>query len=103
MTSRKNKIAVVLGTAALMTGAITALQPPSDNVGERARNQLNKDVENLADSHGREVDRYRDAGDAQREAENGRKLIPGEHRPPEPHGRIRTSVTTPRVPAGSLP
>lgn len=88
MATTKDKFAVVFGTAALMTGAMTFLQPSRDPQ-QRARDQTQNQVEDLADSHDKELQRYRDEGNAHGDAENARRLIPGEYRPPEPHIRIR--------------
>lgn len=64
MASIKNKIAVVLGAAGLMTSAMTALQPPSQAPHQRARDA--EPGHDLADSHEKELERYRDEGVAPR-------------------------------------
>ncbi len=50
---------------------------------------MNQDVDNLADSHEKELERYRDASNAHGDSENARKLIPGEYRGADPRLRIK--------------
>jgi hypothetical protein len=74
----------------LMTGALTFFQPPNPDPHERARRQTQNQVNDLADSHQKELERYRQAGNAHADAENIRQLTPAEIRPREPeHVHIR--------------
>lgn len=90
MASTKDKIAVVLGTAGLMTGALTFFQPPSSDPHQRARDQLERNVSDLSDAHEREIARKRKSGEGLGESVQADRNRPAEHRPPpEPRFRIR--------------
>jgi hypothetical protein len=87
--STKEKFAIGISSAVLAAGMMTAFQPPSHDANERRSQQTQKDVSDLSDAQDKEHQRMRDAGNDHADAENARSLIPGEHRPPEPHLRIR--------------
>jgi len=83
------KLVVILGTVGLLSGALWMFQPPSPDPQERARQQQEQRLNDLNDANNAERDRYRDAGNDLVDAENQRRLTPGEPRPPEPRVRIR--------------
>lgn len=88
MASTRETLAIGLASAGLVTGALTAFQPPSHDSQQRARDQLQQQVNHLSDAQEQEHQRYRDAGDDHADAENARRLTPGEHRPPRVRIRI---------------
>lgn len=83
------KLVVALGTAGLLSGALWMFQPPSPDPHERSRQQQQQQVNDLSDADQQQRDRYRDAGNDHVNAENARRVTPGEYRPPEPHVRLR--------------
>ena len=89
MPTLREKILIGVSGTALATGMLVTFQPPSqqDLLHNQTQRQ-EKDVENLADSQQREHERYRQAGQAHAEAENIRRLTPGEY-DPRPHPRVR--------------
>lgn len=89
MTGAKEKLAIVAGTAALVSGSLWMLEPhvtqPPQNSEQVQRDKTDRDTGDLSDSNDTVNDRHRDSGTDLGDAERKQKLIPGEHRPPEPH------------------
>jgi hypothetical protein len=84
----KEKVAIAISSGMLATGLITAFQPPSQDVRERQSRQAKEQVGDLSGAHEKEHQRMRDAGNDHADAENARRLVPGEYRPAE-HSRVR--------------
>jgi hypothetical protein len=86
----KEKVAIAISSGMLATGLLTSFQPPSHDAADRQSRQAQQQVQDLSDAEEKEHQRMRDVGNDQAEAENARRLVPGEYRPAErPHLRIR--------------
>lgn len=86
----KEKVAIAISSGMLATGLIASLQPPAQDAHKRQSRQLQEQVGALSDAQEKEHQRMRDAGNDHAEAENARRLVPGEYRPAErPRVRIR--------------
>lgn len=81
--SWKSNTAIVLTVVGLGLGASTLINHPSTR-SEFEEQRQQQQVEELSDSHERELGRYEDAAKDLRNAENARKAIPGEPRPDLP-------------------
>jgi len=83
MTSRA---AVAIGVAGLIGGSLWLLEPHVDRKDESwfRQQQQQQQVENLSDSQENSDSRKRNAGTEHADAENSRRNVPGERRPPEP-------------------
>jgi hypothetical protein len=87
--STKEKFAIGISSALLVTGMITAFQPPTHDANQRQAQQTQKSVDDLSTEQEKEHQRMLDAGKAHADAENARSLTPEERRLPEPHLRLR--------------
>lgn len=95
MSRARDKAAVALGSAVLLTGALTYLQPPSPDPAERRRDQVERQLGDLQDADEQVKERHRDAGRAQLDAELARRARPGVHRPPPPPPRAGPRIRLP--------
>ncbi len=91
-SSGREKVAIGLTSAVLAIGAITYLQPPSNDARERERQRTQQNIQDLGDAQENEHRRMREDGKLHGEAETSRALIPGEHRPPEPNLRLKVRI-----------
>lgn len=82
MTWKSNTV-IVLTVVGLGLGAAAYLDRPS-STAELERQRQEQQVSDLSDSHERELGRYDDESEDLRNAEQARKLTPGEHRPDLP-------------------
>lgn len=87
-SSTKSKIAIGLSSAALMAGAMQYAEPPK-NESQQRQQSIERGVNDLSDSHGRDADRHRDDGDTLLNGTIKDRNTPGEHRPSQPHVRLR--------------
>lgn len=80
----KTGTAVLLGAALLTTGVFNALDPSQNRtVEDQTRARQEQQVGDLSDAQERQIEQFREHGNSHADAENKRKLIPGELRPPE--------------------
>lgn len=91
MSTFKEKVFIAASAGVLATTAVAALQPPSpkDTEADRRRQQIERGVGDLADAQGRVAEQLRRDGEQLQQADHEDRLRPGEHRPPDPHIRIR--------------
>jgi|GEM_PF-6319903 hypothetical protein len=86
----KERLAIGVTSATLVTGLVAHFQPPSGTPDEQRRQQLQQDLDQLDEAQSKERERMQRDGEDHAESERRRKLVPGEHRPPElPRLRLR--------------
>jgi hypothetical protein len=89
MPTIREKVFIGASSAALAIGVAAMLQPPAhEDTQSRQAQQQQQDIENLSEAEEREREHRRAAGQAHGEAENLRRLTPGEY-DPRPRVRIR--------------
>lgn len=81
MSSWKTNVAVVVGTAGVIFGALSAIGP-DQSTEERRRDSIQQQVTDLSDADQTAKDRMRERGSDGLHNERRDKLVPGEHRPP---------------------
>ena len=81
MADWKSKAAVVMGTAGIVLGGLSALGP-QDLKDNRPNQTVEQQLNDLADSHERTTEGHRDKGMDGLDMENQEKLKPGERRMP---------------------
>jgi hypothetical protein len=82
--SAKEKVAIGITSALLVTGLVGAFQPPTGSPDEQRNQQSQREVENLSDAQERNHEQLRYDGQAADEADHAQRLVPVEPRPVEP-------------------
>ena len=91
-SSGREKVAIGLTSAVLAIGAVTYLQPPSNDARERERQRTQQNLQDLSRAQENEHRRMREDGKLHGEAETARGVAAGERRPPEPNLRLRVRI-----------
>lgn len=87
----KERVVIAISSGMLATGLVASFQPPSQDPHERQSRQLQEQVGDLSDAQEKEHQRMRDAANDHAEAENARRLAPGDYGPAE-HPRVRIRI-----------
>lgn len=85
----RDKAGIALGTALLMSGVFTAIEPRTKNVQETQHQRAQQQAGDLSDAEQQERRRILDGGFESAHAENARRLVPGEYRAVRPRLWVR--------------